>query len=172
MSSEPTRSFANAYAPADARGVGKPPDLTTLPGRILARREALKLGQAELARRVGVVNTTALRWEKGLSPPRGKNLERLAEVLRVSVDWLRTGEGEMDPANAPVERPASFDEFMRTWPRAGEITPKLERELITFAARTGMRTGRDWSRWIKLAEAVLDSQHSPTFQEKKRNRSK
>lgn len=64
----------------------------TLGGRVQEARERLGIGQAEMARRVGVVTTTAWRWEHDRSVPRPSDLERLADALGVSKVWLETGE--------------------------------------------------------------------------------
>lgn len=63
----------------------------TLGERIQKAREERGIAQAEMARRVGVVTTTAWRWEHGQSTPRPSDLTRLAEVLGVTKEWLENG---------------------------------------------------------------------------------
>jgi transcriptional regulator with XRE-family HTH domain len=46
--------------------------------------------QAHIAERLGVSPTIVTNWETGKNPP-WKNLEGLAEVLDVSIDWLVRG---------------------------------------------------------------------------------
>lgn len=73
--------------------------LRTLGARLQAAREKKGIGQSELARRIGVVATTAWRWEHDRCTPRPADLDRLAEELGVSAEWLRAGDGR-DPLAA------------------------------------------------------------------------
>lgn len=52
------------------------------------RKRKLKISQEKLASLVGVKPASVSRWEKGLSEPKHENLEKIAEVLGVSVDQL------------------------------------------------------------------------------------
>lgn len=66
----------------------------TFGDRMVGAREALGLGQAELARRLGVRRRTIAAWEDDRSEPRANRLQMLAGVLNVSIMWLLTGEGD------------------------------------------------------------------------------
>lgn len=55
------------------------------------------LTQEELAIRLNVVRQTVSKWEKGLSVPDADMLQKLAEVLEVSVSQLLGGEPELQP---------------------------------------------------------------------------
>lgn len=79
----------------------------TLGERIQKARDDLGIGQAEMARRVGVVTTTAWRWEHDRSAPRPSDLERLAEVLRVPKEWLESGVMPDPPKGTTVETNAA-----------------------------------------------------------------
>ena len=70
------------------------PEMATFGDRIAAAREAVGLGQRELARRLGVRAETLRGWEEDRSEPRSNRLQMLAGVLNVSIRWLLTGEGE------------------------------------------------------------------------------
>ena len=52
------------------------------------------LTQEELAIRINVVRQTVSKWEKGLSVPDAEMLQKLADVLDVSVSQLLGGEPE------------------------------------------------------------------------------
>ena len=69
-------------------------DQATFGDRLAGAREAAGLGQAELARRLGVRSKTLRAWENDLSEPRANRLSMLAGILNVSIIWLLTGEGE------------------------------------------------------------------------------
>lgn len=63
--------------------------------------------QAQLAKAVGVETNTVSRWELGSVPRQREVLERLAEVLGVSVEHLTgagSGEGGEESAPAPEAR--------------------------------------------------------------------
>jgi transcriptional regulator with XRE-family HTH domain len=60
--------------------------------RIRACRERLGLSQRDLALAVGTSQTSVSAWETGVVP-RGASLKALAEAFKVSIDWLRSGEG-------------------------------------------------------------------------------
>lgn len=69
-------------------------DMATLGDRITAARDAARMTQADLAKRVAVKKTTIRAWEEDLSEPRAAKLSMLAGLLNVSITWLLTGEGE------------------------------------------------------------------------------
>ena len=52
------------------------------------------LTQEELAIRLNVVRQTVSKWEKGLSVPDAEMLQKLADVLEVSVSQLLGGESD------------------------------------------------------------------------------
>ena len=58
------------------------------------------LTQEELAIRLNVVRQTVSKWEKGLSVPDVDLLQRLADVLEVSVSQLLGGSPEQEPEHA------------------------------------------------------------------------
>jgi len=62
--------------------------MNDLPEKIKAKRLELGLKQFELAKLVGVSAPTMNDWEHGRTVPRGKNLYKLAQVLKVSAGSL------------------------------------------------------------------------------------
>lgn len=63
--------------------------------RIKTCREMRSLTQEELARQLDTTAASISRWERGETIPRGGTMYRLANILRVNVAWLKSGEGEM-----------------------------------------------------------------------------
>lgn len=60
--------------------------------RVGQRRRYLGLTKTELSKRCGVSQPTANQWESGeITETSASNFDRLAEVLEVTVDWLRFG---------------------------------------------------------------------------------
>jgi transcriptional regulator with XRE-family HTH domain len=66
----------------------------TFAGRLRELRESKKLAQRELAETVGVSHIQYGRYERGLSLPNAESLQRLAESLEVSGDYLLNGATE------------------------------------------------------------------------------
>lgn len=63
--------------------------------RIKTLRKALGLSQTDFAARIGTVQNTITGYETGRREPSNQVLTLICREFRVSVDWLRTGEGEM-----------------------------------------------------------------------------
>ncbi len=60
--------------------------------RIRARRKKLKLSQENVANHIGVNRVSVSNWETDENAmPKGENLLKLAEVLRVAPQWLISG---------------------------------------------------------------------------------
>jgi transcriptional regulator with XRE-family HTH domain len=59
-----------------------------LPENIKKLRGKLGLHQSQLASKVGVAQSSVCDWESGKTSPRLERLERLAEVLGVSLQRL------------------------------------------------------------------------------------
>jgi transcriptional regulator with XRE-family HTH domain len=69
----------------------------TLGRRIRAARMRRGVGQAELARAIGVSKNGMNAMEKDRSNPRADHLRAMARVLRVSADYLLGFTEEMTP---------------------------------------------------------------------------
>ena len=87
------------------------------------------LTQEELAIRVNVVRQTVSKWEKGLSVPDAELLQKIAEVLEVSVSQLLGQEKEMEHRNEIAEQLSRINEQLairnrrskRIWTAVGVI---------------------------------------------------
>ena len=69
-------------------------ETATFGDRVAGAREALGIGQPELARRLGVKVKTLRDWENDVAEPRANKLQMLAGLLGVSLMWLLNGEGD------------------------------------------------------------------------------
>ena len=81
------------------------PDKATFGDRLVAARENANLSQQDLAKRLGVKNSTIKSWENDNSEPRANRLSMLAGLLNVSITWLISAEG------SGVEAPEKSDEM-------------------------------------------------------------
>jgi transcriptional regulator with XRE-family HTH domain len=77
---------------------------STFGDRLVLAREAMGLGQGQLARRMGVKVQTLRNWEEDRSEPRANRLQMLAGMLNVSMVWLMSGRGTPPtPGRGPRE---------------------------------------------------------------------
>ena len=101
--------------------------------RITIAREALGIKKAEFSRRVGVSTATTADWETGvIKMIDGLNLVKAAQVLKVSPEWLMTGEGD-DPAVA---------EFARIYARATDAGREFLKNAVQIAEQMYMQPER------------------------------
>ena len=57
-------------------------------GRLKELRKQAHLTQVELAKRLGIGQSSYADWERGKKNPTQENLVKLAQILNVSVDYL------------------------------------------------------------------------------------
>lgn len=109
--------------------------METLAERIKARMKELKLTQESLARAVGLTQPGVFKLTSGKQPTTTKILE-LAQALRVTPEWLLTGEEGRLPATKPeIEheppRPPVIDD--EAW---RELSPKVRSFVEDFLLKT------------------------------------
>jgi transcriptional regulator with XRE-family HTH domain len=56
--------------------------------RLITARRERGLTQAQIARALGVANTTVSRWERGLARPHLRHVTPLANLLEKPADWF------------------------------------------------------------------------------------
>ena len=69
-------------------------DVATFGDRLDAARRNANLSQRELAKHIGIKNSTLQNWEDDVTEPRANKLNTLAGMLNVSLMWLINGEGD------------------------------------------------------------------------------
>lgn len=92
-------------------------------------RKERGLTQEELAIRVNVVRQTVSKWEKGQSVPDADLLQKISEVLEVSVSQLLGQEKEMEHRNEIAEQLSRINEQLairnrrskRIWTTVGVV---------------------------------------------------
>ena len=92
-------------------------------------RKERGLTQEELAIRVNVVRQTVSKWEKGQSVPDAELLQKIAEVLEVTVSQLLGQEKEMEHRNEIAEQLSRINEQLaiknrrakRIWTTVGVV---------------------------------------------------
>ena len=69
-------------------------DVATFGDRLEAARRNANLSQRELAKHIGIKNSTLRNWEDDVTEPRANKLNTLAGMLNVSLMRLINGEGD------------------------------------------------------------------------------
>lgn len=131
--------------------------------RVRQARKKRGLSQDALARALEVSKNTIFRWEAGEVTPRGTNLDRLAQVLGVTSDWLMRGQ---ERASGEAPDPPHWREFVERYQHLDELAPEQVEDIKRFAARNFKV--RSWTDFERIAEIVRTSQPSPTFEAKRR----
>lgn len=67
--------------------------------KIRELREAAGLTQADVARHLGLDETTVAKWEAGVSYPRAACLPKLADLFSCTIDALYGRDGAKQPAS-------------------------------------------------------------------------
>lgn len=70
--------------------------MSTLAQRVRHARKKRGLSQEKLAERLNISRGACGHWERGIAKPSTQNLFLLAQILRISTNWLLTGEGDME----------------------------------------------------------------------------
>lgn len=102
----------NAYAKFISQTMDS---MTSLGQNLRTARKAAKLTQTQLAKRAGVSCTTVSDIERGRNQS-SKDLYELAQALKVSVEWLMTGE---EVPNAGHE--SAINDFAWTYRNASNV---------------------------------------------------
>ena len=74
--------------------------------RIRRARRSAKLSQEALGKQLGVQRSAVSNWEGGVAVPTAGNLLMLAELAKVSFEWLALGRGSMKLAPSAQPIPA------------------------------------------------------------------
>lgn len=148
--------------------------------RIRLRRseiERYRRSAQALADDVGVARTTVSAWENDRFPPEGRNLERLAECLGVTLDWIVRGPQGPGGDGPPVpdarslwEAGGAFDEALRILGHLqAELTraaddaegdpdhqaafARVERRIVRLRAE-GRLSDAGWAYWLAVREGA------------------
>jgi transcriptional regulator with XRE-family HTH domain len=113
------------------------PEATTFGDRLTGAREAAGLGQADLARRLGVRVKTLRAWEEDQSEPRANRVSMLAGLTNVSLVWLMTGEGRGPAPATAAEDGGLLEDVGRARREAARLADRLGRLEARLRARLG-----------------------------------
>lgn len=105
--------------------------------RLIEARNLRGLTQDELANLVGVNVRTISAWEKGENFPQDRHLQNLANILRVSITWLRTGLGPMQSREDDTMQMTGTAVEPPPLPRAGILRNGTETMDVSMELLTG-----------------------------------
>lgn len=116
---------------------------------LLANRIKQRLSDLGLSAREASIRTTGkpefLRPVLRGAQPRADNLEKLAEVLGVSVEWLLTGRGELSAHVPPSQPSQKLVVPLISWVSAGVMAfPDISDEIIGHVEEGGLDPAGDW----------------------------
>jgi transcriptional regulator with XRE-family HTH domain len=84
--------------------------METMGDRISRQRRLLNLHQKDIARKLGVVRQTVSLWENNHTKDlHARNLRALADILKVSPDWILTGDAAPNRSETNKATPADDD---------------------------------------------------------------
>jgi len=86
--------------------------------RLFAARAAAGLSQAEVAEKLGITQTAFADWERHPTALRPDQIERLTEILKISVEDLFTSNGRSKERAGPVGRARRAFEQVSKLPRS------------------------------------------------------
>lgn len=147
------------YVRDGAREMPEPGAFVDFGQRLKEARKAIgNPSQHTLGVAVGVTNQTVFDWERGAYLPKGEQLIKLAEVLRVSIDWLLLGR---EPDGAQVERESRWviERVIRA--------EKLTGEDVGFLRELDTKTGRLTENMVK--EALVEHRRSQPMEKPARD---
>lgn len=116
--------------------------------KLLADRVRQRLSDLGLSAREVSMRTTGkpefLRPVLRGAQPRADNLEKLAEVLGVSVQWLLTGQGNIALSGDPPLQPKLRVPLL-SWVSAGVMAfPDVSEETLSWVEEAGLDPNGDW----------------------------
>lgn len=127
-------------------------------GPLFEARRAAGLTRKELARKVGVTDTTVGRWERGEFEPRDSVLEKLAEALKLDAAALQR---ILAASGSPEESATAATELAHHGRQAQRLV-----EILLDGLASGVAASQAWAEVARAAAMAVglawpDSQSRP-----------
>ena len=122
-------------------------------------REKLNLNQSQLAERVGVTPQAVQQWESGATQPRGKRLNKIAEVLKLPPALMHFGLPMQQPGHMAETTPTPYKPGKATSGKTSKgaaETRVSRREALIKEVVDAMRgmSDEDASRLVTISQAL------------------
>jgi len=145
------------------------------PDRLKALREAKGFSQERLAKLADVVQGTIGKCEKGATVPGSETVERLAEALDVTIDYLH-GRGLEGLDTVSAASRMAFDVFCKDEGLTYQQRERCRRTLLHPNAPTTAQAWRSFSEMLDLADGPASGGTSvnprPALVRERRSKSK
>lgn len=104
--------------------------MTIIAQRLTEALEKRQMRKADLAKKSGISKAAISSYVQGAYEPKGNTIDKLAEVLRVSPQWLQGKDVPMNPS-----APAITDEMLKfaLFEGSDGITDEMLEEVKSFA---------------------------------------
>jgi transcriptional regulator with XRE-family HTH domain len=102
---------------------------STIGERIKIARENLGLPRTEISKQLYLSPAICGQWERGISNPSTAHLIKLAEVLKVSFDWLATGKEKVADAESIVDETTQNIQISQI---VKKLNPTQKTKLLSF----------------------------------------
>jgi len=123
------------------------------PDRLKALRDAKGLSQEQLGKRSGLSHSIITKSEKGQNQPRSAALDKLAEALDCTMDYLH-GRGRDYESPTVAAAHMAFDVFVRQQVLTDEQRERCHRALGHADAP---RTAQGWRSFAEMLNLALGS---------------
>ena len=125
--------------------------------RMKSRLEHLGMNQKELARKLGITQSTLNGYFTGYREPDIRTIERLSEALEVSVEYLITGRDVAQTSNDFFDTP---DEVLRIFLNMKDFSNKDVNDIKNFIELLEIRQ-KEKKRLDKLTDSEVSSEIMP-----------
>ena len=125
--------------------------------RLKIARKARRLSGEELGQLLGVTQSTISQWESGRRKPKLSTLTRIADALNVCLQWLITGQGQMERDKSLDAMRAAYESKRPEIKRAEKHTRpfhKSAQAVKEFREKASMEA-RDLAQRIRLIRREL-----------------
>lgn len=107
---------------------------TTIPpitNRIFTILEQKNISQSELARILGIRQSTISGWKQKFNEPEAELLEPISKALNISIEWLITGIEKLEPGTTLPDEEQQLLNYYHTSNREGKNRIMEQAEFIS-----------------------------------------
>ena len=123
-------------------------------------REKLDLNQSQLAKLIGVSPQAVQQWESGATQPRGKRLNKIAEILKLPLAQMQFGLPQPQSGQVAETTPPPYESGKAISGRSSRVAaaaPVSSREALIKEVANAMRrmSDEDAFRLLTISKALI-----------------